>query len=72
LTVKESRKAILLETNVKTSVDKFPHISQNANVQLIRDWMGKNVTQRKLIPHKLKTDRKTEKKCYEMEVANLS
>ena len=39
MTVKESRTASLLETNVKTSVDKFldsyTGISQNANVELI-------------------------------------
>ena len=47
MTVKESRTAILLETNVKTSVDKFLRISQNANVELNREGMGKNVTQPK-------------------------
>ena len=39
--------ASLLETNVKTSVDKFLRISQNANVELTREGMGKNVTQPK-------------------------
>ena len=53
--VKESRTASLLETNVKTSVDEFLRISQNANVSLTREGMGKNVTQ--VIPYKLKTDR---------------
>ena len=47
MTVKESRTAILLKTNAKTSVDKFLRISQNANVELIREGMGKNVTQPK-------------------------
>ena len=47
MTVKESRTAILLETNVKTSVDKFLRISQNANVELTREGIGKNVTQPK-------------------------
>ena len=45
--VKDSRTAILLETIVNTSVDKFLHISQNANVELTREGMGKNVTQPK-------------------------
>ena len=45
MTVKESRTVILLETNVKTSVDKFLRISQNANVELTMEGMGKNVTQ---------------------------
>ena len=44
MTVKDSRTAILLETIVKTSVDKFLHIFQNANVELTREGMGKNVT----------------------------
>ena len=44
MTVKESRAANLLETNVKTSEDEFLRISQNA---LIREGMGKNVTQPK-------------------------
>ena len=47
MTVKESRMASLLETNVKTSVDKFLRISQNANVELTREGMGKSVTQPK-------------------------
>ena len=47
MTVKESRTASLLEKNVKSSVDKFLPISQNANVQLTREGMGKNVTQLK-------------------------
>ena len=47
MTVKESRTAILLETNVKTSVGKILRISQNANFQLTREGMGKNVTQPK-------------------------
>jgi len=47
MTVKESRAAILLETNVKTSADKFLRISQNANVELTREGIGKNVTQPK-------------------------
>ena len=47
MTVKESRTAILLETNVKTSPDKFLRISQNANVELTREGIGKNVTQPK-------------------------
>ena len=42
--VKDSTTAILLETIVNTSVDKFLHISQNANVELTREGMGKNVT----------------------------
>ena len=33
--------------NVKTSVDKFLRISQNANVELTREGMGKNATQPK-------------------------
>ena len=45
MTVKESGTDILLETNVKTSVDKFLPIAQNANVELTREGMGKNVTQ---------------------------
>ena len=44
MTVKESRTASLLETNVKASVDEFLRISQNA---LTREGMGKNVTQPK-------------------------
>ena len=55
MTVKESGTAILFETNVKTSVDKFLPISQNASVEPTREGMGKNVTQ----PYKLKTDRIT-------------
>ena len=49
MTVKESRTAIVLEANVKikTSVGKFLRISQNANVELNREGMGKNVTQPK-------------------------
>ena len=47
MTVKESRTAILLETIVKTSVDEFLRISQNANVELTREGMGQNVTQPK-------------------------
>ena len=47
MTVKESRTAILLKTNAKTSVDKFVRISQNANVELTREGMGKNETQPK-------------------------
>ena len=46
-TIKESRTASLFETNVKTSVDEFLRISQNANVELTRERMGKNVTQPK-------------------------
>ena len=42
MTVKESGTAILLETNVKTSVDKFLPISQNANVEPTREGMGKS------------------------------
>ena len=49
MTVKESRTASLLETNVKSSVDKFLRISQNANVQLTREGMGKNVTKPKAV-----------------------
>ena len=47
MTVKENRTASLLETNVKTSVDKFLLISQNANVELTREGMRQNVTQPK-------------------------
>ena len=47
MTVKESRTAIILETNVKTSTDKFLRISQNANVKLTREEMRKNVNQPK-------------------------
>ena len=47
MTVKESRTASLFETNVKTSVDEFLRISQNANVYFTREGMGKNVTQPK-------------------------
>ena len=47
MTVKESRTASSFETNVKTSVDEFLRISQNANVKLTREGMGKNVTQPK-------------------------
>ena len=47
MTVKENRTAILLETNVKTSVDKFLRGFQNANIELTREGMGKNVTQPK-------------------------
>ena len=36
-----------IRNNVKTSVDKFLRISQNANVELTREGMGKNVTQPK-------------------------
>ena len=63
--VKESGTAILFETNVETSVDKFLPISQNTNVELTREGMGKNVAiyiYRKVIPYKLKTDRITLKK----------
>jgi len=45
MTVKESRTVSSLETNVETSVDEFLRISQNANVELTREGMGKNVTQ---------------------------
>ena len=47
MTVKESRTASLFETNVKTSVDEFLRVSQNANVELSRKGIGKNVTQPK-------------------------
>ena len=47
MTVKESRTASLLETNVKTSVGEFLRIFQNATVKLTRQGMGKNVTQPK-------------------------
>ena len=41
---RKRKQASLLETNVKKSVDEFLRISQNA---LIREGMGKNVTQPK-------------------------
>ena len=47
MTVKENRTASLFETNVKTSVDEFLRISQNANAELTREGMGKNETQPK-------------------------
>ena len=47
MTVKESRTASLFEIKVKTSVDEFLRVSQNANVSLTREGMGKNVTQPK-------------------------
>ena len=47
MTVKESRTASLLETNVKASVGEFLRIFQNANAYLTRQGMGKNVTQPK-------------------------
>ena len=47
MTVKESKTASLFETNVKTSVDEFLRVSQNANVELSREGIGKNVTQPK-------------------------
>ena len=59
MTAKESRTASSLETNVETSVDEFLRISQNANVELTREGMGKKVTNRMVIPYKLKTDRIT-------------
>ena len=48
MTVKESRTASLFETNVKTSNDEFLRVSQNANVELSRKGIGKNVTQPKV------------------------
>ena len=79
MTVKESRTAILLETNVKTSVDKFLRISQNANVQLTREGMGKHVTQPKGDAMQVENRSNNLKKtrdypyilCYKMKVANL-
>ena len=75
MTVKESRTAILLETNVKISVDKFLRISQNANVELTREGMGKCVTQPKQVENRSNNLKKTRGYpyilCYKMEVANL-
>ena len=79
MTVKESRTAILLETNVKTSVDKFLRISQNANVELTREGMGKSVTQPKGDSIQVENRSNNLKKtrgypyilCYKIEVANL-
>ena len=47
MNVKETRTAIFLEANVKTSVDEFLRIPQNANVELTREGKGKDVTQPK-------------------------
>jgi len=81
MTVKESTTAILLQTNVKTSGDKFLRISQNANVELTREGMGKYVTQPKgdyLQVENRSNDLKKKTAwlalhftCYKMEVANL-
>ena len=47
MTVKESGTASLIVKNVKSSVHEFLRLSQNPNVELIREGMGKNVTQPK-------------------------
>ena len=79
MTVKESRTASLFETNVKTSLDEFLRISQNANVQLTREGMGKNVTQPKGDSIQVENRSNNLKKrgypyilCYKIEVANYS
>ena len=80
MTVKERWTASLLETNVKTSVDEFlPIKSQNANVYLIREGMGKNVTQPKGDSIQVENRSSNFKKTrgypyilrYKMEVGNL-
>ena len=79
MTVKESWTDILLETNVKTSVDKFLRISQNANVELTREGMRKNVTQPKGDSIQVENRSNNLKKtrgypyilCYKMELENL-
>ena len=79
MTVKERRTASLFETNVKTSVDEFLRISQNANVKLTREGMGKNVTQPKGDSIQVENRSNNLKKkrgypyilCYKIEVANL-
>ena len=74
MTVKESTTAILLQTNVKTSGDKFLRISQNANVELTREGKGKNVTQPKgdsLQVENRSNNLKKKTHGYKMEVANL-
>ena len=79
MTVKESRTASLFETNVKTSVDEFLRVSQNANVELSRKGIGKNVTQPKGDSIQVENRSNNLKKtsgypyilCYKMEVANL-
>ena len=79
MTVKESRITSSFETNVKKSVDEFLRISQNANVELTREGMGKNVTQPKGDSIQVENRSSNLKKtrgypyilCYKIEVANL-
>ena len=77
MTIKESRTAIILETNVKTGTDKFLRISQNANVKLTREEMRKNVNQPKRDSIEVEKRKKKPRGypyilCYKMEVTNLN
>ena len=79
MTVKESGTASLIAKDVKSRVDEFLRLSQNPNVELNREGMGKNVTQPKGDSIEIENRSNNLKKtrgypfilCYKMEVANL-